>query len=97
MNHDLIIFLQGISSTAAWVNGLFFFRFWRESRDELFAFFGAAFGLLGLSWALLAVFAPTEETRPYIYGLRLIAFLLIIAGIAAKNRRHDQQHRSVTE
>lgn len=87
MNHDLIIFLQGISSTAAWINGLFFIRFWRESGDELFAFFGGAFGLLGLSWALLAIFAPTEDTRPYIYGLRLIAFLLIIAGIAAKNRR----------
>jgi hypothetical protein len=87
MNHDLLVFLQGIACTAAWVNGLFFLKFWRESGDALFAFFGAAFGLLGLSWALLAVFAPTEETRPYIYGVRLIAFLLIIAGIAAKNRR----------
>ncbi len=86
MNHDLIIFLQGICSTAAWVNGLIFVRFWRESRDVLFACFGAAFGLLGLTWALLAIFAPTEETRPYIYGLRLIAFTLIIAGIVAKNR-----------
>jgi len=87
MNHDLLIFLQGIGSTAAWINGLFFLRFWRESRDALFAFFGAAFGLLGLSWALLALVAPTQETRPYIYGLRLVAFLLIIAGIATKNRR----------
>lgn len=86
MNHDLIIFLQGIASTAAWTNGLFFLRFWRDSGDDLFAFFGAAFGLLGLSWALLAILAPTEDTRPYIYGLRLVAFLLIIAGIAAKNR-----------
>jgi hypothetical protein len=86
MNHDLIIFLQGIASTAAWINGLFFLRFWRDSGDDLFAFFGAAFGLLGLSWALLAILAPTEETRPYIYGLRLVAFLLIMAGIAAKNR-----------
>ena len=86
MNHDLIIFLQGISSTAAWISALLFLRFWRESGDALFVFCGAAFGLLGLSWALLAILAPTEETRPYIYGLRLIAFLLIIAGIAAKNR-----------
>ena len=86
MNHDLIIFLQGIASTAAWISGLFFFRFWRDSGDGLFAFFGAAFALLGLSWALVAVFAPTEDTRPYVYSLRLVAFLLIIAGIAAKNR-----------
>jgi hypothetical protein len=86
MNHDLIIFVQAVASTAACINGLFFFRFWRDTRDDLFAYFGAAFGLLGLSWALLAVFAPTEETRPYVYSLRLIAFLLIIAGIAVKNR-----------
>ena len=93
MNHDLIIFLQGISCTGAWVSGLFFLRFWRESRDALFAFFGAAFGFLGLSWALLAIVAPTEETRPYVYGLRLIAFGLIIAGMVAKNRRPTDDTR----
>lgn len=86
MNHDLIIFLQGISATAAWVGGLFFLRFWRDSRDALFAFFGAAFWMLSLSWALLAIFSPTEDTRPYIYSLRLVAFLLIIGGMVAKNR-----------
>lgn len=86
MNHDLIIFLQGISGTGAVVSGLFFFRFWRESRDPLFAFFGAAFCLLALSWTLLAIVSPTEDTRPYVYGLRLIAFLLIIGGMVAKNR-----------
>jgi hypothetical protein len=95
MNHDLIIFLQGVSSAAAWVNALFFLRFWREGRDALFAFFGVAFGLLGLSWALLAIFSPTEDTRPYVYGLRLVAFLLIIAGIAAKNR-DDRSDRTAT-
>jgi hypothetical protein len=87
MNHDLLIFLQGISSTAACVSGLFFLKFWRNSRDTLFAFFAAAFAILGLSWALLAIVAPTQESRPYIYGLRLIAFGLMIAGIVAKNRR----------
>ena len=86
MNHDVLVFLQGISSTAAWISGLLFLRFWRDSRDALFAFFGAGFGFLGLSWALLAVSAPTDDTRPYIYSLRLFAFLLIIAGMVAKNR-----------
>ena len=46
MNHDLLVFLQGIASTAAWVNGLFFLKFWRESGEALFGFFGAAFGLM---------------------------------------------------
>lgn len=87
MNADLIAFLQAISATGAWVSGLFFLRFWRESRDPLFGFFGAAFMLLALSWALLGLTSPTEETRPYVYGLRLIAFVLMIAGMVVKNRQ----------
>ena len=86
MTHDVTIFLQGISSMGAYASGLFFLRFWRESRDSLFAFLGAAFFLLGLSWTLLALFAPAEDARPYIYGLRLVAFTLIILGTVIKNR-----------
>lgn len=86
MTHEITVFLQGISSMGAYASGLFFLRFWRESRDALFAFFGAAFVLLGLSWTLLALSAPAEDTRPYIYGLRLVAFVLIILGTVLKNR-----------
>ena len=86
MNHDLITFLQGISATAAWASGLLFLRVWRQSHDSLFGFFEGALWLLAASWALLAVFSPTEETRPYIYGLRLVAFVLFIVGMVAKNR-----------
>ena len=85
--HDATVFLQGVCSSAALVIGLMFFRFWREHRESLFAFFAVAFWLMALSWAVLAVLSPTEETRPYVYGLRLVAFLLIIAGVVAKNRR----------
>jgi hypothetical protein len=86
MTHDLTIFLQGLSSMGAYASSLFFFRFWRDSRDSLFAFFGASFLLLGLSWMLLALIAPADDTRPYVYGLRLIAFALIIVGTVLKNR-----------
>ena len=87
MTPEVIVFLQGISATGAWVSGLFFLRFWRDSRDPLFGFFAAAFWLLALSWAVLALFSPTEDFRPYVYGVRLIAFTLIIAGIIVKNRK----------
>ena len=86
MNTTLVVFLQGICVAAAWAAGLFFLRFWREHRDRLFAFFAVAFWMLAASWVLLALTVPTEERRPYIYGLRLAAFLLIIAGIFDKNR-----------
>jgi hypothetical protein len=83
---ELLTFLQGISATGAWVGGLFFLRFWRESRDPLFGFFAAAFWLMAASWTLLALSSPTEESRPYIYALRLLAFVLIIAAMVVKNR-----------
>ena len=86
MRPEIVVFLQGFSAAGAWVAGLLFLRFWRESHDRLFAFFGAAFWLMSLSWALLGLFSPTEETRPYIYAIRLVAFLLLIVGIADKNR-----------
>jgi hypothetical protein len=87
MNHDAVVFLQGVSATAAWVSGLLFLRFWRQTRDRLFVYFGAAFWVLALSWSLLTLTSPTEESRPYIYALRLLAFALIIAGMIVKNSR----------
>jgi len=86
VNHDVTVFFQGIASMGAYASGVFFFRFWRQSRDPLFCYFGCAFCLFGLSWTLLGLFSPAEDTRPYIYGIRLIAFLAIIAGTIYKNR-----------
>ena len=86
MRLALIPFLQAVSATAAMASGLFFFRFWREGHDRLFAFFGAAFWVLALSWALLALVNPSDEARPYIYAMLLVAFLLMIVGMVDKNR-----------
>ena len=89
MTEELVAFLQAVSATAAFINGVFFWRFWRENRDQLFAMFAVAFWLLGASWAILGVFNPTGESLPYVYALRLLAFLLLIGGIVQKNR-HSQ-------
>jgi len=86
MRLALIPFLQTVSATAALASGLFFLRFWRDSRDRIFAFFGAAFLMLALSWTLLALINPSDETRPYVYAIRLLAFLLMIIGMVDKNR-----------
>jgi hypothetical protein len=86
MRPDYVVFFQAVSATAAFVAALLFFRFWSESRERLFAFFSGAFHLLALSWLLLGLLSPTEETRPYIYAIRLLAFMLIITGIIDKNR-----------
>ncbi|HVM19299.1 MAG TPA: DUF5985 family protein [Egibacteraceae bacterium] len=79
--------LHGAIAMGSFVAGLFFLRFYRVSRDALFAFFGAAFWLLAVNNAALAMTDPQAETRVLaFYGLRLLAFLLIIVGIIQKNR-----------
>src|SRR5262245_60048104 len=55
MTADLIAALQIVAATAGWTAGLFFFRFWRDTRDRLFLLFGTAFWLLSLTWVLLAL------------------------------------------
>ena len=40
-------FLSGAVAFGFFVCGLFFLRFWRRTRDELFMAFALAFGLLG--------------------------------------------------
>jgi hypothetical protein len=81
-----IALLQGMCAATAMAIGLLFFKFWQDSRDRLFLYFAIAFWLLSSSWALLGFLAPEAESRPYVYGLRLIAFLLVIAAIIEKNR-----------
>jgi len=63
-----------------------FIRFWRQTTDRLFAFFAVAFALLGANLLLLAAINPAHESRHLVYLLRLAAFLVILLGIADKNR-----------
>ena len=65
------------------IASLFFFRFWRESRDRLFLLFAAAFFLLGID----RVVASTTSVGDAVYLLRLLAFVLIVAAVLDKNRR----------
>jgi hypothetical protein len=67
--------------------GLYFLRYWKNSRDPLFAWFSVAFWVMALNWLGLALIEPDSESRHIVYLLRLAAFVLIIAGIVAKNRR----------
>ena len=79
-------FFWGATAMAAFTAGLFFIRFWRETRDRLFLFFAVAFWLLSLNWVILQVAEPAKETTHYVYLLRLAAFILIIVAIVDKNR-----------
>jgi hypothetical protein len=69
------------------VAGLFFLRFWRDSKDRLFVLFAAAFWLLAVQRLALVLTRATLEEQSGLYLLRLLAFVLIIVAIVDKNRR----------
>jgi uncharacterized membrane protein HdeD (DUF308 family) len=79
-------FLSGAIVMGFLLAGLFFLRFWRRTREGLFIAFALAFWLMGLMQALLVFADVPDEERSWLFLLRLAAFALILASIAAKNR-----------
>jgi predicted membrane-bound spermidine synthase len=89
---NVTAFVGGLIAMAFAVSGLFFLRFWRSTRDALFAIFAIAFWLLALNQTLLALSGVVREERSWIFLIRLAAFVLIIVGVVGKNlgRRSDR-------
>lgn len=72
---------------AGWlVAGLFFFRFWRHTHDRFFLWFALSFWLEAANRIALGVMADTREDTPVVYGLRVVAYGLILLAIWQKNR-----------
>jgi len=79
-------FLLGIIVTASLAAALFFLKFWKRTRDTLFLAFGAAFLIEGVNRIAFLFIEHPNEGSPWIYTVRLLAFLLILAAIVRKNR-----------
>jgi hypothetical protein len=79
-------FLTGAISLACLVAALFFLRFWRSTRDTFFIYFSLSFALEAFSRGASA-FLQLPDENPAFYGLRVIAYGLIILAIWQKNRR----------
>jgi membrane-associated PAP2 superfamily phosphatase len=79
-------FLGGTVAMGFAVSALFFLRFWRQSREGLFLAFACSFLLMAVAQTLLTVLTVPLEDRTWIYLVRLIAFLIIIAAIWRHNR-----------
>ena len=86
MPEQAIHFMLGAIVMACVVAGLFFLRFWRKTRDRLFALFAAAFAILAVNWVALAFMSGDEVVRTVLYAVRLVAFVVILAAIVDKNR-----------
>jgi len=93
LNALLNQFLSGGIMVGFLACGFFFFRFWRKTRDSLFAVFAVAFWILAIERVFLLAtvnmgdLSGTHELRGYVYLFRLVAFLLIIFAFVWKNRR----------
>jgi uncharacterized membrane protein HdeD (DUF308 family) len=79
------IFLLGATAAAAFTAVVFFLRFWRDTRDFLFAAFAFFFLVEGVNRVVLSYMPHPSEGSPWIYVARLIALLLLLGAIVRKN------------
>lgn len=80
------LMLTGAIAAGWLVAGLFFFRFWRQTRDRFFLWFALSFWLEAADRVALGLMPPASEDHPAIYGLRVVAYGLILVAIWQKNR-----------
>ena len=66
--------------------GLFFLRFWRRTRDRLFAHFALALFVMAENRLELALSALRGLRGSHEYWIRFLAFALILIAILDKNR-----------
>lgn len=78
--------LNGAIVLGYWVIGLFFLKFWRDTRDRLFAYFWVAFWIMSLERVGVVYLGAHQESGPVVYLGRILAFALIAFGIIHKNR-----------
>jgi len=78
-------FLLGVIASASAVAGLFFLKFWRDTRDSFFLSFAAFFIIEALNRISLHLLERPSEGHPAIYAVRFLATLLILMAIIRKN------------
>jgi len=81
----MIEFLSGAVTFGYLIAAVFFLRFWRKTSDRLFLAFTIAFVLFALNQGLAFLLAVYREPTSFIYALRVIGFVLILAAIVDKN------------
>ena len=87
MIRDLTIACSGAVFFGYIVVGVFFLRFWRQTRVRLFACFAAAFFILALERVMVVTFLIEPIHQPLLDSTPLVAFLIIAWAIWDANRR----------
>lgn len=78
--------LMGATAALSLVVGLFFLRFWRNTRDRFFLFLSTSFVLQSVDWLLQQGVWGLSEEIPAQYTVRILAYTLILAAVLDKNR-----------
>jgi hypothetical protein len=86
MRSTLLLMVSGALLMCYVVIGLYFLKFRRRTRDRLFTWFALAFFLFATQRLLLTMAGEWLENVGWVYGLRLLGFVIILAAIVDKNR-----------
>lgn len=78
--------LMGAIAVASLIAGLFFFKFWRHTRDLFFLYFALSFWLEAINRFVLGLLIGIHEDGVLFYSIRLAAYALILLAIWQKNR-----------
>lgn len=79
------ILLLGVIATTSVIAGLYFYKFWRETRDILFLAFAASFLVRCLNHVSLVFMDKPNEGSPWNYLVQCVSSVLIVAAILGKN------------
>jgi len=82
----LYTFLSGAAALGFFSCALFFLRFWKRTREQLFLAFSLSFALLGVGQSVVSLAQIPTEEKGALYLIRLLAFLIILVAIYRKNR-----------
>lgn len=78
-------FLVGVIFTASLTASLFFLKFWKRTHNLLFMAFSFAFLMEACNRLSLLFNSTPNESSPWYYITRMVAFLIIIAAILKNN------------
>ncbi len=81
------LMLTGAIALASLLVGLFFFRFWRQTRDRFFLYFALAFWIEAADRVAIGWLTGVQEDHLIPYTVRVIGSGLILVAVWQKNRR----------
>lgn len=82
----LATLVSGMIAAGFLTAALFFARYYRSTRDALFVYFAVAFVLLAAEKLVVLVVPDWFPEPPWLFVVRLAAFVAIGVGIWEKNR-----------